>query len=144
MTSPSNSKQTTALPVANDCFGCGVCCLHMGYPAFMLTQKTAAAGIGNVDVQENLTDDQYWNRMPTQLREELESVMANYSKGDSVLDGPCVWLDQNTMQCRHHEYRPRVCRDFKIGSRGCRQWREHYRQRILNTSKPAATDHDHE
>jgi len=32
---------------------------------------------------------------------------------------PCVWLDRATGKCKHYEYRPRVCRDFKVGCETC-------------------------
>lgn len=110
----------TALPVIESCSGCGVCCMHMGYPAFM-------------DPVTGSYDAGYWNAMPEALREELIAVIKAYqSPPAGELDGPCVWFDMETRRCRHHEYRPRVCRDFEIGSKGCRDWRWHYRHLIYD------------
>ena len=95
-----------------------MCCLHMGYPAFM-------------EPRESSFDGQYWNAMPAKLRDELLEVIAQYQAPESgELDGPCCWLDPETRQCKHHEYRPRVCRDFEIGSSACREWRTHYTDKI--------------
>jgi Fe-S-cluster containining protein len=107
------------LPVIENCSGCGVCCLHMGYPAFM----DPVAGSCDLD---------YWQAMPDTLREELMAAIAAYQPpAAGELDGPCLWFDMETRQCKHHHYRPRVCRDFQVGSPGCRNWRWHYRDRIL-------------
>lgn len=113
------SKQ---LPVIESCQGCGVCCMHMGYPAFM-------------DPVEGSYDTDYWQSMPDDVRDELVACMADYKRpADGELDGPCFWFDHETRQCKHHEHRPRVCRDFTIGEAGCRNWRWHYRHKILPPS----------
>jgi Fe-S-cluster containining protein len=90
----------------------------MGYPAFR-------------EPYESSPDARYWLAMPSELRDELRQYIAAYQKpADGELDGPCCWFDMETRRCRHHEYRPAVCRDFRIGSRGCHQWRRHYRELI--------------
>ena len=109
----------TMLPIATDCNGCGVCCLHMGYPAFILPNS-----------EEQIEGEIYWHALPLELRGELDSYVKAYRVEEGQLDGPCFWLDLETMLCKHHEHRPRVCREFEIGSRLCRQWREHYRDDI--------------
>ncbi len=102
------------LPVINDCRNCGVCCLHMGYPAFM-------------EPVESSHDAQYWRALPDHLKQELlDYIAACEAPPAGQLDGPCIWLDPDTRLCKHHEYRPRVCRDFEIGSKECRDWRKHY------------------
>ena len=101
------------LPVIPDCEGCGVCCMHMGYPAFM-------------HPADQSFDAVYWTAMPEALKRELVEFIERYEKPEGQdLDGPCVWFDMETRRCKHHEYRPRVCRDFEVGSKGCRDWREH-------------------
>lgn len=86
----------------------------MGYPAFK-------------EPVESSYDAEYWKAMPDDLRKELQTTIANYQKpAAGQLDGPCVWLDPETRLCQHHEFRPRVCRDFEIGSKGCRDWRAEY------------------
>ena len=112
---------TNRLPVISDCQGCGVCCMHMGYPAYM-------------DPADQSFDAVYFNAMPDDIKAELMAYIETYQKPQgSDLDGPCFWFDMETRQCKHHEYRPRVCRDFEVGSKGCRDWRRHYEHKI----KPA-------
>ena len=67
------------------------------------------------------------------LKADLLAYMASYQKPAGPLDGPCVWFDHDTRQCKHHEHRPRVCRDFQVGSKDCLAWRDHYRDKILRT-----------
>ena len=56
------------------------------------------------------------------LRQYLSQVLAGNERDDPA----CLWFDENTMQCRHHEHRPSVCREFEIGSEDCVGWRERF------------------
>lgn len=129
-----------------DCRGCGVCCFHMGYPAFIQPSNPLTAEEIEADPQlrelakdartrQQLLDgnpgEEFWHSLPDHLRIELEAFVANYSVAESELDPPCFWLDMNTRLCKHHEQRPRVCRDFAVGSRVCREWRNHYDDQIV-------------
>ena len=76
----------------------------------------------------------HWHRLPSQLREEWLQFVENYQR-DGALDGPCFWLDLETRKCKHHEYRPQVCRDFETGSDACREWRNEYREMIRINSR---------
>lgn len=90
--------------------------MHMGYPAFVLATAKQPA-------------EEHWLSLPEDLRKELESFIAGYPilpKGE--LDGPCFWFDQQSRRCKHHEHRPRVCRDFEVGSQGCLSWRQWLRE----------------
>ena len=120
------------LPIL-DCQGCGVCCLHMGYPAFNLPMDLLEkADAGEEFVADDLgpaalADLDRWGQMPPNLRGELLQVIQNYQpppKG--TLDQVCVWLDPGTRLCRHHTHRPQVCRDFEIGCQQCLDWRQVY------------------
>lgn len=106
------------LPTVTGCDGCGVCCLHMGYPTYIgMSGETPA--------------ERHWLSMPADLKAELLAQVAIYPAPPSgQLDGPCVWLDLETRRCRHHEHRPQVCRDFELGSQGCLDWRDVYRDRL--------------
>lgn len=85
--------------------------MHMGYPSYLHDLKSQP-------------DEPYWTTLPAPLKEELQRYIANYNPPPAgELDGPCVWLDMNTRRCKHHEHRPRVCRDFSVGSKGCLEWR---------------------
>ena len=113
----------------------------MGYPAFIQPSNPLTAEAIEADPQlrelaknsrtrQQLLDgnpgEEFWHSLPDHLRVELEAFVANYSVAESELDPPCFWLDMNTRLCKHHEQRPRVCRDFAVGSRVCREWRDHY------------------
>ncbi|MFK8114679.1 MAG: YkgJ family cysteine cluster protein [Rubripirellula sp.] len=103
-----------SLPTINDCGDCGACCMHMGFPPYM-------------GMSEGETPEEFWKVMPDDLKSELLAYMSSYSPpAEGELDGPCVWLDSSTKLCKHHEHRPRVCRDFQVGSQGCLEWRDAY------------------
>ncbi len=109
-----------SLPTVSDCDGCGVCCFHMGYPEYIRQSG-------------NQPDEEHWTSLPDDLKEELIRYIASYRKPPAgELDGPCFWLDMETRRCRHHQHRPNVCRDFQVGSKDCRAWRDHYQDQINN------------
>lgn len=111
-----------ALPTVDDCEGCGVCCLHMGYPAFIRETSEHPA-------------EEFWLTLPADLRAELLAYIAGYQEpAEGELDGPCVWFDPTTRRCRHHQHRPQVCRSFLVGGIDCRQWRKAYSDRIALSS----------
>lgn len=139
------------LPVVSDCSGCGVCCFHMGYPAFILPRKPmtqdeidsderlAKKARANPAFLQELLDgrpgESYWHALPEDLRADWVAFVESYQTpeyGDSVdtFDKACIWFDMNSRQCRHHQYRPQVCRDFEAGSKQCQEWRNHYRDQI--------------
>ncbi|WP_147866462.1 YkgJ family cysteine cluster protein [Stieleria maiorica] len=119
----------SGLPVV-DCDGCGVCCMHMGFPAFNLTLEQLA-DVEHIDLASLAdaasADLARWIAMPAGLREGVLEQMANHvAPKNGALDGPCTWLDLQTKRCRHHQHRPQVCRDFPVGGVGCLQWRAAY------------------
>ena len=98
-----------------DCQGCGACCLHMGYPPFIGME-------GNDHEAEPA-----WRSMPADVKLELLKLIDTYQPPPTgQLDGPCVWFDTTTRRCKQHEHRPNVCRDFKVGGKDCRNWRQVY------------------
>ncbi len=107
------------LPLVDDCEGCGVCCLHMGYPAYIRADTSAPGAPAS-------RAEPYWETLPPHLKDELNAYIDAYRHDRDGLDAVCVWFDLGTRRCRHHEYRPQVCRDFRAGSRGCKDWREYY------------------
>ena len=99
----------------------------MGYPPYIQAS-------GERPAEEN------WRTMPDELKQEILALMRvdasrEGSRATGELDGPCVWLDLDSMQCRHHQHRPRVCRDFSVGSRGCQEWREAYRDEFADQTE---------
>jgi len=74
------------------CQGCGLCCLEQGTPPFTRDGE---------------------DRPPVELdwpREEGD----RYDRGL-----PCLWLDLETLRCRHYAIRPQVCREFELGGKVC-------------------------
>ena len=115
---------TATLPTVSDCEGCGVCCLHMGYPTYIRESDTGPG-------------EPAWQDLPANLKQELLRDIERYEPpAAGQLDGPCTWFDQQTRRCKHHQHRPQVCRDFQVGSRNCLDWRRHYQNRIL--SRPSS------
>lgn len=136
----------SSLPIAQDCEGCGVCCFQMGFPTFMLPAEPLSEcqiaadpelsqRAKDPEIRKHLLDghpgESYWHELPKHLRDELTVFWETHADAKQDLNGPCIWLDPNTRQCKHHEHRPRVCRDFEIGNRECREWREVFREQIL-------------
>ncbi|MGI9472127.1 MAG: YkgJ family cysteine cluster protein [Rubripirellula sp.] len=118
ITSDMPPRNELSLPTVEDCEGCGACCLHMGYPSYL----TGSA---------HQPPEPHWVSLPDSLRHELEQYAEAYqAPGEGELDGPCVWFDLDTRRCKHHEHRPQVCRDFRIGSQDCLGWRKQYRDRV--------------
>ena len=91
----------------------------MGFPSYVQATATQQA-------------EAPWLSMPAELKAELVAFMRDYDPpADGTLDGACCWYDAENRVCRHHEHRPNVCRDFRVGSDDCVAWREHYRSIIL-------------
>lgn len=85
----------------------------MGYPSYL-------------DGSNGQPAEPAWIEMPLGLKAELDEFVSRYERPVSGLDGPCCWYDPQSRTCLHHEHRPRVCRDFQIGSEDCIGWREVY------------------
>src|SRR5687767_5424013 len=78
-----------------NCAGCGACCRHMTLPPF------------------GADDDE--SRVPREVMAELDAARRSAQAFD---DRPCLWLGPDG-RCKHHAYRPSLCRDFDPGSRAC-------------------------
>jgi len=149
----SNSKDE--LPVVGDvadCNGCGVCCFHMGYPAFVLprepmtdeqidadpelAKQAAMSPKRREELMAGHPGETYWHSLPEELRKQWQAFVDGYTLpeyGDTpeTFDGPCIWFDMESRQCKNHEHRPNICRDFETGSKECYEWRAYYRDKIL-------------
>jgi Fe-S-cluster containining protein len=93
------------LPVLN-CDGCGVCCrgqeaLPVGWYLGSLASAAERAAL------------------PRELLVELEAMRDRFNAEGWPADAPCVWYDGETKRCRHHEYRPEICREFAVGGEDC-------------------------
>jgi uncharacterized protein len=92
----------TGARIVETCEGCGACCLHVGRPMFLPTERAALppALRSQLDNWDELTDrlpDYWWWNVP------------------------CFWLDLSTMRCRHYGHRPEVCREFEMGGDDCHE-----------------------
>ena len=67
-------------------------------------------------------DDYHWNRLPKPLQDEVIEYVDALT--DLDLGQPCIWLDLETKQCKHYEYRPQMCHDFEVGNKHCLRLRE--------------------
>lgn len=97
-----------ALPVIKNCDDCGVCCIG---------QEALPVGY-----YLSPTDDK--SILPPELLAELKALAERFNREGWPCNGePCVWYDAETKRCRHHEYRPDICRDFEVGGEDCRRVR---------------------
>ncbi len=120
-----------------DCQGCGVCCMHMGYPAFnlplnLLEDATTGKSIDTSSLGPAAQADSVrWLEMPEALRAGVLQAINDYlPPTEGKLDKECLWLDSETRLCNHHTFRPQVCRDFETGCDQCIDWRQHYHNLI--------------
>lgn len=68
-------------------------------------------------------------RLPDSLRAELLEMRERFDRENSWPDSkPCIWLDLDTKQCKHYEYRPKgVCdQGLAVGDEACRRWRKRF------------------
>lgn len=142
-------QKNSELPIVS-CEGCGVCCFHMGYPAFVLPREplTEAQIQADPQLRKQALDpgrreallkghpgESWWHQLPQDLKLELLEHMQQWTRPDydgtlESFDGPCIWLDIEARTCKHHPHRPNVCRDFETGCSECLDWRKVYADRI--------------
>lgn len=104
------------------CTNCGVCCMHLSSPPF--------------------SDPKVFNALPNELRQPILDWMDardHLGLGD---ENPCLWFDIEKRQCKHYEHRPRVCREFKMGSKDCLATRENAGITIDGKQLPMKYGHD--
>lgn len=92
------------LPLIESCDGCGACCEHVGYPPVLAIQ-------GEPD----------WEAIIGAGLDEEVLRAIDERRGDRGL--PCIWYDEQTHRCRHHDLRPSICREFEMGGEDCRRLR---------------------
>jgi len=56
-----------------------------------------------------------WNPPPAEHRDAIKTHVLSDAPGNS----PCLWLDQETLKCKHYDQRPEICRDFVRGGEEC-------------------------
>ena len=94
MAGQRSNVDSSALNIIAECEGCGVCCLHMGYPAFQLPREPLTEAEIRADVilaaeikkdprrlEELLAGhpgESYWHALPDELRQQWLDYMRNY------------------------------------------------------------------
>ena len=96
--------EMTGLPILESCDNCAACCLRTPIPPFQPGEEVVLNVPDEwlVPVHERIGADQQFDLVP------------------------CVWLNTDTLLCRHYDLRPQACRDFQINSDLCRlsRWDE--------------------
>jgi len=103
------------LPVIN-CLEpkCGACCMEQ---AFLPVSWWSSGAFGEADP----------NTLPEGLRVSLDVDRKRLMAGTVDAEGPCIWFDLATRQCKHYEFRPDVCKEEVIaGDEACLSWRKDY------------------
>ncbi|MAE64852.1 MAG: zinc/iron-chelating domain-containing protein [Phycisphaeraceae bacterium] len=83
-----------------DCNHCALCCRYVNVPPFTYRDGDAP---------------------PEPLRREIETF--EQSRRLANVFDTCIWLDPDTLRCRHYEDRPRACRNFELDGATCRDMR---------------------
>ncbi|MBK7363100.1 MAG: YkgJ family cysteine cluster protein [Micavibrio sp.] len=106
------------LPVVANCSGCGACCREQESPPGYIYIAAGAEDWPDED------DVRRVREMPEELRGELRQYIVADCQHERSPE--CLWYDPVTMQCKHHEWRPSICRDFDVGSDECLGWRKEF------------------
>lgn len=99
-------------------------------------QKLMDTGWTRDEIIAGHPGESYWHTLPKELKSEWLQFVSSYEADRKLngttdsLDGPCFWFDMESRKCKHHEFRPRVCRDFEVGSEPCVEWRAEYKEII--------------
>ncbi|MEI8381214.1 MAG: YkgJ family cysteine cluster protein [Planctomycetota bacterium] len=97
------------LPVIpTSCEGCGVCCMGIGSPVVLYASRPHYATPHPFRPKD----------LPEDLVDEINVHFSGLLRGQEPQE-TCLWFDLQTRLCKHHEYRPQVCRDYEIGGREC-------------------------
>lgn len=56
--------------------------------------------------------------LPQPLIDEINAHFSGLLRGQEPQEC-CLWFDAETRLCKHHEWRPQVCRDYEIAGREC-------------------------
>ncbi|MBS0203758.1 MAG: YkgJ family cysteine cluster protein [Planctomycetes bacterium] len=120
------------------CDGCGICCLGIGSPLVLYASRPHYS-----DPHPFRPDN-----LPQELIDEINFHFSGLLRGQEPQE-KCLWFDATTRLCKHHEFRPQVCRDYEIGGRECLRERreameagEHYPLRIRATTTERLSESD--
>lgn len=98
-----------------NCEGCGLCCEGIGSPVAIYTYRTSRSGPYLYRPKD----------LPEELAREIDLYFAGLWNGDVPQDA-CLWFDPVTRKCKHHEFRPWVCRQYEVASPACQLERRPY------------------
>ena len=112
-------KMTTSLPILDSCDDCGACCRVVSSPPFRRVFDEAG---------EEAWERLRWDR-PDLLAELLAIERTRKRSGDPSFGSPCHWFDPESKRCRHHDLRPRACREFEVGGVDCHDARRRQQPR---------------
>ena len=120
------------LTVIDNCNNCCACCLEQESPPGYLA---IAMGIG----WPKMGDVARYQRLPEELKVEIVAYgnRLKAMKPGEKKDNACIWLDKKTRRCKHHKWRPSICREFETGCDACRNWRRTYPQFSQIESDPS-------
>ncbi len=93
----------SAIIAVTSCTNCGVCCREVVIPPFLDDIDFIPR-----DLQKEILDAQ---------KREAELLAAAR---------PCIWFNEATGLCRHHEHRPNVCREYPVGEELCLEARARF------------------
>lgn len=111
------------LPIVSDCTNCGACCMHMRTPPHVVLWEDGCPKVHVNGMVSDADDFALLMAAPQEARDVMYR-QASAKLSEVPDDAPCSWFDQATRQCRFHEFRPGICRDFVVGSPDCLQWRK--------------------
>lgn len=99
-----------SLPILGptSCEGCGQCCLGIGSPIVLYVSRREANGPHPFRPAD----------LPMALINEIDAHFSGLVRGQEPQE-QCLWYDSASRRCRHHEYRPQLCRDYELGGRAC-------------------------
>lgn len=90
------------------CDDCGYCCLGIGSPVVIYARRPGFDGPHPYRPAD----------LPPELAAEIDEHFSGLVRGQEPQE-TCLWHDPVTRRCKHHEFRPQVCRDYEIGARAC-------------------------
>lgn len=119
-----------SLPIVQveSCEGCGACCMAQGSPPGYIGLIPGHESGLSRDEWPDREDIERVDTMPREAVKILLRYRAQLLRGEVSGEGPCVWLNQQTKECRFYEFRPQICRDFERGCGGCLEWRAEFIQ----------------
>ena len=114
------------------CDGCGACCMAQGTPPNYLGLVGALEGLPaytwllSSNAYRDREDLRRIGTLPSEAIEELKAAVHGRQEYDP--DGPCLWLDLESRQCRFYAHRPVTCSGdlVTIGNNACLKWRSEF------------------